>query len=102
MFDDILYPRKDDEDIREYDEHGFYRDNVLKNDTMSCEHNIDTCDCDNCVIDAIKDIAKQLEIDVTDEDVEKIKKEYFDNTKKMPIYKWLGYICFQNYRRKYI
>lgn len=99
MFEDILQPNKDDDDIKDYDDHGFYRDNSLKEDIL-CEHNIDTCDCDDCVIEAIKDIANQLGVDVTDEDVEKIKKEYFDRVKdtcSMPIYKWLGYISFQKY-----
>lgn len=70
MFDDIL---TNDSNYKEEEEE---------------EHCIDTCDCDECVEAAIKNIATKLKLALEDEDVEIIKKEYFTDPCK-PISKWL-------------
>lgn len=98
MFDDILPPHKEDADITEYDEHGFYKDNTLKNESMR-DHNIDTCDCDDCVEAAIKKIATKMKLALEDKDVEIIKKEYFDRVNSSNVNISIEYMICQNYRR---
>ena len=69
MFDDILKPKLEEMDISEYEEESIY------DDTRKCA---DTCNCDDCLTEAIKNLADQLEIDLDDDALEDIKIEYLD------------------------
>lgn len=64
MFDDILKPKLEEIDISEYEE-----------PIYDCA---DNCSCDDCLTEAIKDLADQLEIDLDDDALEDIKIEYLD------------------------
>ena len=70
MFDDILKP-KPDTDIE-------YEDDTLKSDSIlkDCgEH----CGCDDCLTEAIKNLADQMNFDLDDDQIEDIKVEYNNN-----------------------
>lgn len=86
MFEDILKPKPDvDTDIMEYEDHGFYEDDILKSDAIlkNCgEH----CGCDDCLEEAIKNLADQMNLDLDDDQIEDIKIEYnnqFENPNKV-------------------
>ena len=69
MFDDILKPKLEEMDISEYEEESIY------DDTRKCD---DNCNCDDCLTEAIKNLADQLKIDLDDDALEDIKIEYLD------------------------
>jgi len=69
MFDDILKPKLEEMDISEYEEEPIYYDET------ECD---DNCSCDDCLTEAIKNLADQLKIDLDDDALEDIKIEYLD------------------------
>jgi len=80
MFEDILSPREllTDEDVSRYDEYGYYKDDQQKNITLANRRHDESCNCDDCLEEAIKILADRLNVDLTDEAIEEIKKEYLD------------------------
>ncbi len=89
MFDDIISPKPPKED-EEYEDHGFAKDDSLKKSYNPEDHQ-DKCNCNDCIEIAIKRIATKMRIDLNDDAIQDIKKEYLKRVidPNMPICKWL-------------
>ena len=75
MFKDILGPRGDHNNEEQMqDDYG----QDEKHGDMSSPCTWD-CECDNCLEEAIKDLADQIGFDLENEDIENIKIEYHNN-----------------------
>ncbi len=72
MFRDILGPVPNSDDVKEHDDD-------VKEDSSPCEWD---CECDNCLEEAIKELADQIGFDLESEDIENIKVEYNNKNKK--------------------
>lgn len=62
MFDDIIPKNMD----------GFYKDDIQQKQICHDE----SCNCDDCVLEAIRQLANKMKLNLSDEAIEEIKTEY--------------------------